>query len=265
VVCAQGLTDELARRAWWAMAEAENARRMLGRPAVAEGRMGPVLAAYLVEHLPFETEPEQMMDTVAMVLQPGLVDEPARHELWKKSGRKSAYYVGFLETCPDDLPVKRLPHPLLDALAPQLGSERAGALEALYTKVLDAPGQAFVATVLEVLKKPPNQEVVTRTLELVARYFAAARPEGPVDLTLEQLEAEADGWLQGLSGSAGMLAAGQVQVGGHLRVLRILSGLSYGAVRPVLRDTTAIGSLMRRKLAPVIDPLNAHLRLLLAH
>ncbi len=40
VVCAPGLTDELARRAWWAMPEAENARRMLASEAVVGGAMG---------------------------------------------------------------------------------------------------------------------------------------------------------------------------------------------------------------------------------
>ncbi|MDH5778501.1 MAG: sulfur reduction protein DsrS, partial [Gammaproteobacteria bacterium] len=40
VVHSKGLTDELARRAWWAMASAENARRMLEKQAVAEGAMG---------------------------------------------------------------------------------------------------------------------------------------------------------------------------------------------------------------------------------
>ena len=46
-VCSPGLTDELARRAWWAMEDAENARRMLGNPAIVQGRMGPILAGYL--------------------------------------------------------------------------------------------------------------------------------------------------------------------------------------------------------------------------
>ena len=50
-VCSPGLTDELARRAWWAMEDAENARRMLNNRAVVEGEMGKVLARYLVEHL----------------------------------------------------------------------------------------------------------------------------------------------------------------------------------------------------------------------
>jgi hypothetical protein len=42
---------------------------------------------------------------------------------------------------------------------------------------------------------------------------------------------------------------------GEIEVMTLLSGLGYGVLRPVLRDTTAIGSLMRRKIEPVVTPL----------
>ncbi|MEN8174469.1 MAG: sulfur reduction protein DsrS [Pseudomonadota bacterium] len=252
VVCAPGLSDELARRAWWAMEDAENARRMLARDSVVRGTMGPELASYLVEHLPFEVEPEQMMDTVALVLQPGLLDDDARRELWKKAARKNAYYVGFLATAPDELPTDVPPNPLLGELG---GVADEDGLARLYRKVLSARGQAFLATVQLVFRKPSNQEVVTRTLGVMARYFSAARPEGPPDANLAELEADADKWLAELRGVVGELAAGRPVVAAHLRAMRVLSGLSYGAVRPALRDTTAIGTLMRRKLEPVLGPL----------
>src|SRR5512135_1022971 len=82
VAYSPGVTDELARRAWWAMPVADNALRMLERQAVAEGSMGKVLAAYLVEHLPFEQDPKVIIDTVRAVLQPGLLDEATRQRLW---------------------------------------------------------------------------------------------------------------------------------------------------------------------------------------
>ena len=108
-VCAPGISDELARRAWWAMEDAENGRRLLSSPAVAGGRMGPVLAAYLVDYLPFETEPEPMIESVRLVLQPGLLDAAGRADLWKKARRKLAYYVGFLAAVPDELPADARP------------------------------------------------------------------------------------------------------------------------------------------------------------
>ncbi|HHO67588.1 MAG TPA: sulfur reduction protein DsrS, partial [Gammaproteobacteria bacterium] len=40
VVHAAGLTDEIARRAWWAMPVADNARRMLEKADIVRGSMG---------------------------------------------------------------------------------------------------------------------------------------------------------------------------------------------------------------------------------
>ncbi|MGD8796648.1 MAG: DsrS, partial [Thiohalophilus sp.] len=87
VVHAEGLTDELARRAWWAMPSSENARCMLRREAVVQGEMGPVLADFLLEFLPFEEEPRDIVESVRLVLQPGLVDEATREDLWSKGQR----------------------------------------------------------------------------------------------------------------------------------------------------------------------------------
>ena len=75
VVHAQGLTNEVARRAWWCMPTSDNARRMLEKDDVIKGDMGPVLAEFLIEHLPFEEEPLAMIDSVTAALQPGLVSD----------------------------------------------------------------------------------------------------------------------------------------------------------------------------------------------
>jgi len=36
-------------------------------------------------------------------------------------------------------------------------------------------------------------------------------------------------------------------------------------VRPVFKGSTAIGSLMRKKLAPVLEPLQEHMAVITAH
>ena len=75
VVHAAGLTNDIARRAWWAMPTSENARRMLERETVVQGGMGPVLAEFLYDYLPFETEPLAMVESVRLMLQPGVMSE----------------------------------------------------------------------------------------------------------------------------------------------------------------------------------------------
>jgi hypothetical protein len=264
-VCAQGLTDELARRAWWAMEDATNARHMLGKRAVVEGRMGPILAAYLVEHLPFEGEPEQQIQTVRLVLQEGLLTRSEIEGLWRKAQRKPAYYVGFLGARPHDLPLAAEPHPLSGRLMAEPGYREAAddTLRGLLQQVLSAPGQAFVETVFKVFEKPSNQEVVNLALDFVADYFSAARPEGAVDATLGDLQTEAADWVSASSAAQTLVGLDGVEAA-QLMALRVLSGLSYGVVRPVFRDSTAIGSLMRRKLQPVLTPLLGELAVLRA-
>jgi hypothetical protein len=261
-VCAPGLTDELARRAWWAMEDADNARRMLCREPVASGRMGPELAAYLVEHLPFETEPETMIETVRLVLQGDLLDTAAVEELWNKAQRRNAYYVGFLASRPDRLPAAAAPHPAHTANAAALAAlaERGNAMARQLLRVLGPAGQVYLETVERVLKKPPNQDVVLTLFDVVRDYFAAMRPGGERDLELDLLRAEARAWAEGDDPQVVAIRREAPDLVEFLMIARTLSGLGYGVVRPVLKGTTAIGSLMRRKLEPVLTPLLRDLR-----
>ncbi len=254
-VCAPGMTNELARRAWWAMEDADNARRMLSTARIAGGDMGPILAAYLYEHLPFETEVEVMVETVKLILQPGLLDKALHAEVWKRAARKPAYYVGFLHALPDDIPVEVAAHPNHDALESGLRDLAANGnrLAAFIDKLMSPTGQAYLATIQLALKKPATQEAVTLTLDAVRQYFAEFRPQGDPDLTWDELLVDAEDYpssndpeladLRKLEGMQNIL-----------RGARLMSGVGYGILRPMLRGTSAIGSLMRRKLEPVMKP-----------
>lgn len=265
-VCASGLTDELARRAWWAMEDAENARRMLANECVVNGEMGPVLAEYLIEHLPFETEPEKMIETVRLVLQPGLTDAPTREDLWKKGLRKGAYHVGFILTIPDELPINAAAHALWEQLSADLerldqqGNQYAGFMQ----KLLSARGQAFLLAIKTILKKPANQEVVTVTMDAVRDYFSPMREGGDPDLTFQELEQQVVKLAENQPADMQSIAALQPQMTEILSAAYMLSGVGYGVLRPVLRDTSAIGSLMRKKLQPVFDKIDQQLAVLSA-
>jgi len=262
VVCAPGLTDELARRAWWIMETAEHARRMLANPRVVAGTMGPVLAAYLVEHLPFETEADAMIETVRLVLQAGLLDEAHRQDLWKRAARKNAYYVGFLAASAHDLPAEipaRADWETLEARLRPL-ADAGNAYARVLGHALSAPGQAFLDTVATVLKKPSTQEVVTITLALVREYFAPIRPEGDPDQTIDALREEARS-IDRDTAAAEVLAC-EPSLESELRAVRVLSGMGYGVARPALGGSTAIGSLMRRRLEPALGPVAEQIRIL---
>jgi hypothetical protein len=270
VVSSAGLNPELARRAWWAMPTADNARRMLSRAMIAGSDIGKELAAFLVEFLPFEEAPAAIMESVRLVLQPGLVSEETRRQLWKQGKRKAAYLVGFLQTLPDELPEQTQERAdregcreRLEPLA-QVGNAFAVAL----LRVLSGPGQSYLNVVERVLAKPPNQDVVNTLLDTLAEYFAPLRPalpEAEIGTLIEDAralcasdpvaDAGADPALQ-------QVLAQLPQLRPDLAVMLCFSRLSYAVVRPVFSRSDAIGSLMRRKLEPVTTPLLEQLRIL---
>ena len=89
VVNASGITDDIARRAWWASQTSDNARCMLRQQAVVEGEMGRVLADFLVEFLPFEEEARNQIISVSLVMQRGLISQEERARLWDKARHKN--------------------------------------------------------------------------------------------------------------------------------------------------------------------------------
>lgn len=85
------------------------------------------------------------------------------------------------------------------------------------------PDRAFTEACIEILSRPDTQEVVSRTLNAIGHYYSS-HPGA---------EAEA-----------------------RNRLGRVDASLA----EPVFSRSTAIGSLMRRKLEPVIEPILADLR-----
>ncbi|MES9956536.1 MAG: sulfur reduction protein DsrS [Sedimenticola sp.] len=256
VVCAEGLTVELARRAWWAAPEAEHARRMLQTGEIVNSEIGREMADYLVEYLPFETEVEDMMESVRMATQPGLLSEEKRAALWKKAARKTPYLVGFIAADPDNLPEKvparQDEAQLVERLSSlaQQGNRPAG----LLIRIASANGQGFLNTVQRILAKPPTQEVVNSALDTVREYFNPIRPEGNPDCTVEELLADGARYLSDDDEALACLAV-YPELERELRALRFLSGVGWGVLRPVLSGSDAMGSLMRRKLEPVLVPV----------
>ncbi len=269
VVHAPGLTDELARRAWWAMPTPENARRMLLSPAVVAGSMGPVLAEYLLEWLPFEQEHQAMVEIVQLVLQPGLIGEEARLGLWQKARQRNSYYVGFLRALPRALPEPPPPHPQAAAAAAALaGAAGATPVGQALLELLSAQGQAFLATVELALRRPADQPVVILLFEAIEAYFAALRGGARAgEREPQAAQARAAGWLAGEEagaphGTREVAAALPEGLRPQLQALLFLAQVGEAMLDPIFGRTDAVGSVMRRRLEPVTGPLREALRAL---
>jgi hypothetical protein len=263
VVCSPGLTTELARRAWWCAPTAEHARRMLENPRVVQGDMGRVLAEYLIDYLPFETEHRDMMESVRLVLQPGLISSERRQRLWDAGRNKKTYRVGFLNALPDTLPEPlgarsdlAQHHSVLDATAATEGAA------ALLLKLLDTSGQTFMDVAADALRRPADQDVVSSLLNAIGQYFAPARslcercraPEDIEQAVATMLEA-GDSPVARLLGVAPDLRA-------EIEAMLFLAHVDETVVTPIFAHSDAVGTVMRNRIDPVVKPILARFAVL---
>ena len=236
VVHSPALTDEMARYAWWCMPTIENARLMLMRDVVSQGSMGRTLAEFLVEHLAFLHEDDVgILDTVAVMLYSGVLTDDEKLSIWRRGTTRNSYYVAFLELLPDALPnprAARADH----ADVPQLADNP---YSAMLNKALSGQGQTYLVTTAYILDRPEVQEVVNHTLDALARWCSPLRQ---VDEVSRSAAREA-------------LLAAAPQFAADCAALDGLAQVDADTVRPIFLKTTAIGSLMRRKIQPVITPL----------
>ena len=264
VVHAPGLSDEQARRAWWCMPSSENARRMLKNETVATGNMGKELAEFLIEFLAFEEQAKDIIESVRLVLQPGLVDEKTKESLWSKGQRKNAFLVGFLKTLPDELPEQTTAHKetqtaqeLLQPLA-----DKGNVFAQQLLRVLSPEGQAFLKTVKSVMKKPSSQDVVVALMEALEDYFSAMRicerPSQEINELTESAELVCTDCKNHSDDLHEVLQVAP-EFEKMLKAMLVLSWMGEKTLNPIFSKTDAIGSAMRRKLEPLFTPLNEQL------
>ena len=262
VVHAAGLSNEIARRAWWAMPVADNARRMLEKDSVVSGSMGTVLAEYLVEYLPFETEHRAMMETVRLVLQPGLISDELRDKLWRSAKRKNSYYIGFMDAVPDTLPETAKPRrdwqQLAQRVEPLLAEGNPVAIQ--LCRCLSERGQVFVETAETAMRKPVNQDVVVELLASIQRYFRSVRPNRDPAEDMAEIVSEVETLLDDspickLTASAQDVLRVAPQYRDEVSAMMSLAWVGEPLVIPVFARSDAIGSVMRKKIAPVMTPI----------
>ncbi|MCK4743250.1 MAG: sulfur reduction protein DsrS [Sulfuriflexus sp.] len=268
VVCAQGLTDELARLAWWAAPEAEYARRMLESELVVNGEMGRVLADFLIEFLPFEEDPYAIVCSVRLVLQGNLISDEVRSTLWSRGVKKNVFRIGFLEACPDELPDQTPLRTDAEQHQQQLSEliAQGNRYAVQLNKILSAAGQSFITTSEAILKKPATQEAVCALFNAVGNYFnpdydtaAPSDPEQTSNAMAEQdilvLLEQAKQMIESADEELKSLLSALPTLRDDIEAMLSLASITDAIATPVFARTDAIGSVMRKKLTPVTDPL----------
>jgi hypothetical protein len=256
VAGAPGLSDELARRTWWAQPTSDIARRLLEKQAVVQGKMGNELAQFLVEHLPFESDPMQVIATIRLVLQPGLIDRPTRERIFRLGTHRNVYHIGFLEAVPDalpdPLPARNDAAKYHDRLAPLADKNP---LAALLSKLLDSPGQTFLAVSEMQLRHPVDKYTVAKLMDVIGEYFKPGL--GGLERASEFGEAlaTARALLRDPGEDLAVLLKSVPELKKEITAMLTLAHTGEALVTPIIAASTASGTLLRRKLEPVVVPL----------
>ena len=271
VVNADGITNELARRAWWASQTSENARCMLRQQAVADGQMGAVLAEFLVEFLPFEEEARNQIRSVRLVLQGELIDAAVRDRLWGKGQQKNSFYVGFLQAVPDDLPEVLSLHPAHKQVEQELASliRDKNPFAAQLQRLLSPAGQVWLDVVERVMRKPANQDVMVELMHAMASHAVLLPLDRQSMTEPDAIACRVEDLLEGddsIDAAAGRALADLVAVLPqrleYIRAMLFIALLNEPILNPVFSRTDAIGTVMRKKLRPVTEPVHEQMQIL---
>ena len=251
------LSEEVARRVWWAMPDADIARRMLRQPGIAASNIGKELAAFLVDYLPFESEANNVVESVRLVLQPGLIDESTVKSLWSRASRKSAYYIGFLLETPNKLPEQAQENPHYRNIRDELSDDSENTFARLIVRLLSPEGQAFLKTLLNTMDRLSDQQVTVLFLKAVQNYFqelpltlqVGHRTFSEIENTVNQVINE-----PGANGLKEIIAKGE-SCKNWVESMLALSLVGESLVDPIFSQTDAVGSVMRKRLQPVTEPI----------
>lgn len=262
VACSPRLTAALAQRVWWTAPGPDMARQLLRHRLVVDDTVGKLLAQWLVEYLPFETELSDMLDSARLLLQPNLIDEATRVRLWEMGRRNKAYRIGFLLECPDGLPQKVPARADASALADRFASlvHVGSEVARLLVKTAGIEEQSFLAASLDVLGGLNSQEEVSAALNAIGAYHAALRVYGEHAQTPERVLK----WVEIAIGKQAKLDARYLDAGilAQLRALFILAHASDDWVTPIFAQSDAGGSVMRKQIEPVVTVVTDALRVL---
>jgi hypothetical protein len=254
------------------MPEAENARCMLASPQVVDADIGRELAEFLIEYLPFETEPAPIFNTVRLVLQPGLVDDETRQKLWRRATRKGTFYVGFLQAVPDALPEPAAAHAQHEAVSAGLLSllENDNAVAALLVKVLSPAGQAFLKTVVNALDKLADEAAAVAVFDVLGNYFAVTLPVGHPNAQAASRQSEdavnfAGRFMDELDAHHPAMAELLESLPDSREQLVAMVALSFAGealLDSFFSHSDAVGPLMRRKMKAWTEPMLAQIKVL---
>ena len=252
---APNLTLEVAESAWWANSSTEVAMGLLQYPDVYQSELGKTLATHIMEFLPFEELPVNIVYMVRVCLQGDLLNEEERKGLWQRAKRRHPFYVGFAFAEASQIPIESNESAayaeLSSLLAEAVASENTFAK--LLCDQLSAEGQTYLQLIKLALKKPVDPDVVVALFHAIdQRFDCPAKPDRGVrdidSIDLHTLQHEQDDLKQLL----------EILPDKHqplIEAVLLLAMVGEHTLNPIFGGNDSVGTVMRKRLQPLTQPL----------
>lgn len=259
-----GLTIELARLVWWAVTnsaqQAEQGLHMLRRTCVVEDDLGQEIAQFLMEHLPFITDPEEVLAMLAAVLQQGLLETDQVEKIWSRSQErgKGIYQIAFLQGRPFDLPDSISAHHDLAQWQQQLNPLGKNRVANLLLQLGSSGGQTFLQQAAGLLDTVANEISAYALMNAIGSLFADL--EWSLDPSRDLQQVDLNLALANEEGAALLEAAPNLMP--QLEAMALLAHVRQEIIFKSVLHSGSVGRSLRKKLKPEFDLIRNHLQAL---
>ncbi|MEE9447257.1 MAG: hypothetical protein V3V09_04810 [Arenicellales bacterium] len=256
---AHNLSAELAEYAWWAHQSPEIARNLLNSPKVADSELAIELANFLLEFLPFEERPLDVVEGVKLCLYKDLISDEAKASLWERAKRKNPYLVGFMLAGPQAIPLDEAAHlnyaSLKASLSEEIKNDNDYAL--YYLHFLSEEGRKWLKLLKLTLKKPTEPNVVIALFICIDHYIALPferRGVRDIQDAIELAQILCHGNDQPAALAKVIKCLDQTQIE-QFKAMLVLAQLGENTLNTVFGGRDATGTVMRKNLTPVFTPI----------
>jgi len=268
VANSSSLTIDLAHNVWWAIAntaqQAEQGLHLLRHSCVVHSDLGREISQFLMEHLAFVTDTEEMLSILSLLLQEGLLDDDQIKQIWRRSQErgKGVYQVAFLQSRPLSLPDQLAPHPgykgFIDACQ-ELSDKGNSAAKTIIT-IGSAEGQTFIALARDLLDKVANEDSVYVLMNAIGAFFSNLGIPATRERSLEMCQLQIRGWIEdGRIKSVAELLGHHPEYREKLQAIILLSCVREEVAFSFVLHSGAVGRSIRKKLTPLFDLIRGNL------
>ncbi|MBC8519030.1 MAG: hypothetical protein H8D24_01295 [Gammaproteobacteria bacterium] len=271
VANSSGLNVELAHNVWWTVTntvqQAEQGTHMLRHPCVVNSSLGREIAQFLVEHLAFVTDTEEVLLILSLLLQDGLLDDGQIERIWRRSQErgKGIYQVAFLQANPLSLPDLVAPHPryqeIVDGCA-ALSDSGNSAAKTMIT-IVSSEGQTFIALAIELLGKVANEDSVYALMNAIGALFSDIGIPATEERSLELCQLQVGEWIDdGSIKAVAELLQSHSEYRDMMQAVMLLSCVREEVSFRMVLHSGAVGRSIRKKLTPLFELIRANLETL---